>query len=439
MEDQCVANNIGIIPKYNLVPHCKNMNPITCIIPNPIENGLWICPCSGLGEISSDDVLVYTNCTQQCKDGYELVGDSFGHCGERQPYDKNSPTEFRYGNARCVKKEAEDQHTSGILLLVSVSCSVTGIVILLVVSCCCYKCYRQQKDKTSYRRSTANNRLHNSDIQSVTPSEIPGTVVTTTTALTAPDPDVSTEGTVVTTTTALTAPDPDVSTEGIPVVTISHDAYSTNTGATVTLGCTVTAKPAHTIVCWQRNVDSETVPITIDGVIYTMSTVNSPSLTIHNADTSDSGTYTCFVTNSVGTGQSAPTTLTVTRSVNCDAHLDNLPLKDDEALPLSALNELDSNQKPRCYRMAMDIVKRVFPTFHRERVERELTHLCDKKDPVMEVLFEFLKNYPCYIGDVVHWCVRNKLESLVKYLVSEEHEKTCDYCSNMKRNSTKRN
>ncbi|XP_021354709.1 cell adhesion molecule 3-like, partial [Mizuhopecten yessoensis] len=97
----------------------------------------------------------------------------------------------------------------------------------------------------------------------------------------------------------------------VPSVTISQLAYSTNTGNSITLGCTVSANPAHTNVFWQRNIGSGTQTITIDGVNYSGSTVNSPSLTVLNANTADSGTYTCFATNSVGTGQSSATTLTV--------------------------------------------------------------------------------------------------------------------------------
>ncbi|XP_060068235.1 hemicentin-1-like [Ylistrum balloti] len=104
-------------------------------------------------------------------------------------------------------------------------------------------------------------------------------------------------------------------TGNIPVVTISQNAYSTNTGTTITLGCTVSANPAHTTVFWQRNVGSGTESITVDGVNYSGSSVNSPSLTVLNADTTDTGTYTCFATNSVGTGQSAATTLTVTGNI----------------------------------------------------------------------------------------------------------------------------
>jgi hypothetical protein len=44
---------------------------------------------------------------------------------------------------------------------------------------------------------------------------------------------------------------------------------------------------------------------------YSGSTSSVPSLTIFNAASSDAGTYTCFASNSVGTGQSSTTQLSV--------------------------------------------------------------------------------------------------------------------------------
>lgn len=44
---------------------------------------------------------------------------------------------------------------------------------------------------------------------------------------------------------------------------------------------------------------------------YTGSTVSIPSLTILAAELADTGRYTCTATNSVGTGESTATTLTV--------------------------------------------------------------------------------------------------------------------------------
>ena len=71
-----------------------------------------------------------------------------------------------------------------------------------------------------------------------------------------------------------------------------------------------------TSVQWERNVDGTitTITSTTDTNKYSGSTTDTPSLTIASAAQSDAGTYTCFASNSVGTGQSTTTTLSVTGS-----------------------------------------------------------------------------------------------------------------------------
>ncbi|XP_060078232.1 hemicentin-1-like, partial [Ylistrum balloti] len=101
-------------------------------------------------------------------------------------------------------------------------------------------------------------------------------------------------------------------TGNVPTVTVSQSSYSVNFGTSVTLGCSITANPSHTSVFWQRNVGSGTQSVTIDNVNFSGSTVSSPSLTVISASSSDSGSYRCFATNSIGTGQSGFTTLSVT-------------------------------------------------------------------------------------------------------------------------------
>ena len=54
--------------------------------------------------------------------------------------------------------------------------------------------------------------------------------------------------------------------------------------------------------------------VVIDGM-YSGSTVNSPSLTIHSVDSADVGFYTCYGTNRVGTGQSQEVHLDVVGSM----------------------------------------------------------------------------------------------------------------------------
>ena len=78
--------------------------------------------------------------------------------------------------------------------------------------------------------------------------------------------------------------------------------------------CTVTASPTHTSVQWQRVQNGVTTSISVSSSKYSGSLVNSPSLSINNADLNDNGAYICTATNVVGTGTSSQTTLTVTGS-----------------------------------------------------------------------------------------------------------------------------
>ncbi|XP_069133963.1 serine-rich adhesin for platelets-like isoform X36 [Argopecten irradians] len=104
-------------------------------------------------------------------------------------------------------------------------------------------------------------------------------------------------------------------TGSLPIVTIAQNAYSVTTGQSITLGCTVSATPTHTNVFWQRIDNGVATTLTIDGTKYTGSTVNGPSLTINSASSNDATVYTCSATNTVGTGTSGQTTLTVTGSI----------------------------------------------------------------------------------------------------------------------------
>ena len=89
-----------------------------------------------------------------------------------------------------------------------------------------------------------------------------------------------------------------------------------NTGNTVTLVCTVSSNLPVTSVQWQRNVGGTitTINSNTNTNKYSGSTTTTPSLTIFSVQQSDAGTYTCFASNSVGTGQSTTTTLSDTGS-----------------------------------------------------------------------------------------------------------------------------
>jgi hypothetical protein len=102
----------------------------------------------------------------------------------------------------------------------------------------------------------------------------------------------------------------------VPTVQVQQPSYSVTTGNSVTLVCTVSSSLPITSVQWQRNVNGgiTTINSNTNTNKYSGSTTTIPSLTIFNAASSDVGTYTCFASNNVGTGQSTTTTLSVTGS-----------------------------------------------------------------------------------------------------------------------------
>ena len=97
---------------------------------------------------------------------------------------------------------------------------------------------------------------------------------------------------------------------------MEQTSYSVTTGNKVILVCIVSSSLPIDNVQWQRNIGGSITTITSNTNTnkYSGSTTTTPSLTIFNAASSDVGTYTCFASNSVGTGQSTTTTLSVTGS-----------------------------------------------------------------------------------------------------------------------------
>lgn len=98
-----------------------------------------------------------------------------------------------------------------------------------------------------------------------------------------------------------------------PTVVVTLPNYQTDFGNSVTLGCTVTANPIHTIVYWRKIVNGVSTNINVgsSGGKYSGSTVSSPSLVVNNANLDDRASYVCYAENSIGVGQSTSTVLNV--------------------------------------------------------------------------------------------------------------------------------
>ena len=112
---------------------------------------------------------------------------------------------------------------------------------------------------------------------------------------------------------------------GIPTVSILSSTYSVLYGDSITIECSITASPAHNSVTWQKINSGITSTINFgNSAKYSGGSKSTPSLTILNTVTTDSGSYRCSATNIVGTGSSQDTSLTVTggRSrVDCVYHI----------------------------------------------------------------------------------------------------------------------
>ncbi|CAC5401800.1 SDK [Mytilus coruscus] len=108
-----------------------------------------------------------------------------------------------------------------------------------------------------------------------------------------------------------------VTSNNLPTVTILNSAINVVQGNSVTLDCTVSSSLALTSAgTGQSNVVTR---VTVLAQSVPTVAVQQSSYSVTTAQ-SDVGTYTCFATNSVGTGQSTTTTLSVTGtppSVTC--------------------------------------------------------------------------------------------------------------------------
>lgn len=101
---------------------------------------------------------------------------------------------------------------------------------------------------------------------------------------------------------------------GILTVIVDQPSYSVNYGQTIQLVCTVSGNPSAQNIYWQKTKNGIQTKINSNSIKYQGSTTSTPSLTILNADSNDDASYTCFATNTIGTGQSQQTQLSVVGS-----------------------------------------------------------------------------------------------------------------------------
>ena len=94
---------------------------------------------------------------------------------------------------------------------------------------------------------------------------------------------------------------------GLPTVTLDSNGTA-SAGSSYTITCYVTSNQSTvTSVSWHYQKNGVTSVInTTDTAKYSGGTVESPSLTINNLQSSDVGNYRCLAQNAAGIGQSQP-------------------------------------------------------------------------------------------------------------------------------------
>ncbi|XP_052066367.1 receptor-type tyrosine-protein phosphatase alpha-like [Mytilus californianus] len=93
-----------------------------------------------------------------------------------------------------------------------------------------------------------------------------------------------------------------------PLVSTPNEMFEINKGLDLVLPCPHESYPTPTNVSWTRNGVRISVP---SSTKYNGSTIGRPALIIYGTKESDSGTYVCSVSNSIGTGYSKPLQLQI--------------------------------------------------------------------------------------------------------------------------------
>lgn len=100
----------------------------------------------------------------------------------------------------------------------------------------------------------------------------------------------------------------------IPSVKVVQKFYKIRHGNNVTIDCNITSTPNYINVYWLKTFNDLTTKVTSHTHRVHGGSVTVPSLTILNIDMNDSGLYTCYAQNLVGTGSSEHANLTVVGS-----------------------------------------------------------------------------------------------------------------------------
>lgn len=103
-----------------------------------------------------------------------------------------------------------------------------------------------------------------------------------------------------------------------PTVTVGSSSYISIAGTEITLECIVSSNPETILVYWEKKINGAMTTINANALGTNGSTTAAPSLTFKSTDISDSGLFTCFAVNELGTGFSNTTELTVTGSNSYD-------------------------------------------------------------------------------------------------------------------------